>query len=49
VPWKLIIDFHNVGIHKYHSLKLEVVWNIIKTKLDVLEKQIKEIIKKEKK
>lgn len=48
VPWRLIIDFRNIGIHKYHSLKLELIWDVVKNELDVLEKQIKEILEKEK-
>jgi uncharacterized protein with HEPN domain len=49
VPWRYIIDFRNIGIHKYHSLNLERVWEILKTELDSLEKQISEIIEKENK
>lgn len=48
VPWKDIKNFRNIIIHQYWSVDYEAEWSIIKTKLDLLEKQIKEIIEKEK-
>lgn len=48
VPWKDIKNFRNIIIHQYWSVDYEAEWSIIKTKLDILEKQIKEIIEKEK-
>lgn len=48
VPWKDIKNFRNIIIHQYWSVDYEAEWSIIKTKLDILEKQIKEIVEKEK-
>ena len=47
IPWKDIKNFRNVIIHQYWAVDYEAEWSIIKTRLDILEKQIKEIIKKE--
>jgi len=47
VPWKFVIDFRNVGIHKYNSIKLEIIWDIIQNELPKLKEQIEEILKKE--
>ena len=49
VPWQDIKDFRNVVIHKYHTLDLEIIWDIIEHKLDPLKKQIQMILKKENK
>lgn len=47
IPWKFIIDFRNVGIHKYDSIKLEIVWDILENELPKLKKQVEEILEKE--
>lgn len=49
VPWQDITDFRNVVIHKYHTLDMSIIWDIIEHKLEPLEKQVQEILKKEKK
>ena len=49
VPWKVIRKFRNVIVHKYWGVEIDVEWNIVKDKLDELEKQIKQIIENEKK
>lgn len=49
IPWQDITDFRNVVIHKYHTLDLAIMWDIIKHKLDPLKKQIQHILKEEKK
>jgi uncharacterized protein with HEPN domain len=49
IPWKDIKNFRNIIIHQYWSIDYEAEWSIIKTKLDILEKQIKDVIDKEKK
>ena len=49
IPWRTIKDMRNSIIHQYWKVDLEIEWGIIETKLDILEKQIKEIIEKEKK
>ena len=45
VEWKAIIDFRNVIIHEYFGIDLEIMWDVIKTKLEPLEKKIKFILK----
>ena len=40
----MIVDFRNVGIHKYHSIKLSLVWDIIKNELPKLEKELDKIL-----
>jgi len=48
VPWQDITDFRNVVIHKYHTLDIDIIWDIIEHKLDPLKKQVQHILKKEK-
>jgi len=48
IPWKDIKNFRNLVVHQYWKVDYEAEWSIIKTKLDILKKQIKEIIEKEK-
>jgi uncharacterized protein with HEPN domain len=43
IPWRDIKDMRNSIIHNYWKVDLNIEWDIIKTKLDILEKQIKEI------
>lgn len=47
VPWQEIKNFRNLIIHKYHRVDIEILWDIIKNKLDILRQQIKDVIKKE--
>lgn len=49
IPWKDIQDFRIVVAHHYWKLNQERIWDIIENKLDVLKKQIEDIIEKEKK
>lgn len=43
IEWKAMINFRNVIIHEYFGIDLEIMWDIIETKLDLLEKKIKNI------
>lgn len=45
IEWKSIIDFRNVIIHEYFGIDLEIMWNIIETKLPPLEEKIRRILK----
>ncbi len=47
IEWRKIKGFRDVVTHQYWSLDINYEQNIITIKLDILEKQIKEIIKKE--
>ena len=44
VPWNNIKNFRNVIIHKYQTVDLEIVWDIIQHRLNPLEKQINAIL-----
>lgn len=48
VPWILMKNLRNILIHQYWGVDIEIEWNLIKDELKNLEKQIKEIIEKEK-
>ena len=45
IEWHRIIGLRNIIIHDYTSVDLEIIWDIVKNKLSLLEKQIKEILK----
>ena len=45
IKWKEIAGTRDRIIHSYFSVDLDVVWDIIRKDLPVLEKQLKEIIK----
>lgn len=47
IPWKDIQDFRIVVAHHYWTINQERIWDIVKNKLDTLEQQIKEVLKKE--
>ena len=47
VPWQEIKNFRNIVIHRYHSVDVEILWDIIKNKLEALKQQIKGVLKKE--
>jgi uncharacterized protein with HEPN domain len=49
VEWKKISGFRDILTHAYFGVEKEIVLEIIKDKLPLLEKQIKEILKKEQK
>ncbi|MCX6816569.1 MAG: DUF86 domain-containing protein [Candidatus Beckwithbacteria bacterium] len=44
--FKNAIKMRNKLIHNYDEINLEVVWNTVKKDLPVMEKQVKEILKK---
>jgi len=45
IEWHRIIGLRNIIIHDYTSVDLEIIWDIVKNKLSLLEKQVKEILK----
>ncbi len=47
VSWQKIKDFRNIAYHKYHSLDLEIIWDIVQNKLDPLKNQVENILEKE--
>ena len=48
IEWRKIKGFRDIATHQYWSVDLDYEWYIIKNKLDILKKQIKEIKTKEK-
>ena len=48
LPWKKIAGFRDVIVHSYFGIKIETIWNIIKENLPILEKEILDILEKEK-
>lgn len=44
VPWREIVDFRNIAIHKYHSLNIKRVWSIIEERIPQLKKDILKIL-----
>ena len=48
VSWQEIKDFRNVIVHKYYVVDVEILWDIITTKLTPLKEKIKSIIECEK-
>ena len=47
MEWHKIIAFRNFIVHEYFGVDLEIVWNIITTKIPVLKTDITKIIKEE--
>ena len=45
IPWKDIKNFRNIIVHQYWRIDYEAAWSIIETKIDLLEEQIKSILK----
>jgi len=45
ISWKEIIGARDIFIHRYFSIDTDILWNIIKKDLPVLEKQLRGIIK----
>jgi uncharacterized protein with HEPN domain len=44
IPWRTIKDMRNSIVHQYWKIDLEIEWEIIQNKLDILEKQINSIL-----
>ena len=44
VPWKAVAGMRDVTAHKYQTLRLEDVYNVVKVDLPVLKKQLTDIL-----
>lgn len=45
IEWKQIAGLRDILIHEYFSIDLDIIWDIIRNKLPVLESKINQIIK----
>ena len=48
IPWEKVIGFRNMVIHQYWVIDVDILWDIIQTKLDSLYKQVAVALEKEK-
>ena len=45
VPWREIKALRNIMAHEYFGLNFNTIWNVLTTKIPLLHKQIKDILK----
>ena len=48
IPWKAVAGMRDITAHKYQTLRMEDVYNTIKSDFPVLKEQIENILQNEK-
>ncbi len=48
IEWKKVVGLRNILIHNYSGVDLEIVWDIIKNRLDLLEVKTRQALNEEK-
>lgn len=48
IEWKKVVGLRNILIHNYSGVDLEIVWDIIKNRLDLLEAKTRQALNEEK-
>ncbi|MBQ9118476.1 MAG: DUF86 domain-containing protein [Lachnospiraceae bacterium] len=47
IPWKAVAGMRDIAAHKYQTLRMEDVYNTVKTDFVFLQEELKEILEKE--
>lgn len=48
IEWKKIVGLRNILVHDYSGIDLDIVWDIIKYRLNPLETNVRQVLKEEK-
>jgi len=48
IEWKKVVGLRNILIHNYSGVDIEIVWDIIKNRLDLLEAKTRQALNEEK-
>jgi len=48
IEWRKITAMRNVLAHEYFGIKVEILWDVIRSKLPILEREIKKVLAQQK-